>query len=68
MVRSRTWRCPDDGYTRLTPTPTEASPCPVCRGRLIPTMPTSTVELMPMRHGDQLSYLDRVMREQPAGR
>ena len=68
MVRSRTWRCPSDGYMRLTPTPTAALLCPVCNGHLIASMPASTVELMPMRHGDQLSYLDRVMREKPVGR
>ena len=67
-MRSRCWRCPDDGYMRLTPTPTEPIPCPICRGRLIEGMPPATVELMPMRHGDALRYLDRVMREEPVGR
>ena len=67
-MRSKTWRCAGDGYVRITPTPTEPGTCPICRGRLIEGMPTSTVELMPMHHGDALRYLDRVMREQPVGR
>lgn len=67
MVRSKTWRCAQDGYTRLTPMPTEATRCPICGGRLIEGMPSSTVELMPMIHGDALRFCDRLMREPPRG-
>jgi hypothetical protein len=64
-MRSRVWRCCDDGYIRITPTPTEAGTCPVCTGRLIEGMPNVVVELMPMTRDDELGYLDRVMREKP---
>jgi len=53
---------------RLTPTPTEAGTCPICRGRLIEGMPTTTIELMPMHHGVALRFCDRLMREKPVSR
>jgi hypothetical protein len=67
-MRSRTWRCAEGHYYRLTPTPSEGSVCPICRGRLIEGASTSTVELVPMIASDQDDYADRVMREKPVCR
>lgn len=64
-MRSKMWRCPGDGYLRLTPVPTQAPLCPICRGHLIEGLPATAGEFVPMISDDQDQFCDRIMRERP---
>lgn len=64
-MRSRIWRCPTDGYLRITPSPSDSPVCPLCRGRCVDGPPASTVELVPIVPDDARVYFDRLMREKP---
>jgi len=67
-MRSKTWHCAEGHYVRLSPFPTDAASCPICRGRLIEGPPSFTLELVPMLADDADRFSDRLMREKPVGR